>query len=164
MAPPVSSPTWSRGLFNNPYEGGWKPPEAWDVSPVPEPATLAIATAGIPEKAIEPEPSEAYSMSLDLNGMQRELKRMAAASPSIILVRLKEEWGKADDATLYKELEMEKKRWMLSALHNMDRNLEAESSRPSPSRLPTSRPPKVLALHESQGMLPLGDTVHLIYH
>lgn len=93
-------------------------------------------------------------MSLDLNGMQRELKRMAAASESIILVRLKEEWGKSDDATLYKELEMEKKRWMLSAIHTMDQNLETESLHPSPSKWPTSVPPKILALHESQGMRP----------
>ncbi len=63
---------------------------------------------------------ESSSMALDLAGMQREVKRMAAASAHIVLLRLKEEWGTATDAALYKELEMEKKRWMLSALHNMD--------------------------------------------
>ncbi len=59
-------------------------------------------------------------MALDLTGMQREMRKMKAASQDLILFRLREAWGAADDAVLYKELEMEKKRWMLSALHNMD--------------------------------------------
>ena len=83
-------------------------------------------------------------MALDLAGMQREVKRMAAASPQIILVRLREEWGAAADAALYKELEMEKKRWMLSALYHMDHTQNTKIKVRSNSD-------KVLAFFETQG-------------
>ena len=88
-------------------------------------------------------------MSLDLKGMIRELKRMAAASPKLILLRLSEEWGKSTDASLYKELELEKKRWMLTALHNIDHNLEEDLMSNDTEQLEGQH--KVLAFYENQG-------------
>lgn len=73
---------------------------------------------------------------------------MAAAGPQLILSRLTEEWGVSADASLYKELEMERKRWMLSAL--MNRSLEDmpyKAQAPKEERLVR----KVLALFEPPG-------------
>lgn len=90
-------------------------------------------------------------MSMDLNSIQREVRRMACASPEVILVRLKEEWGQAQDPAFYRELEMEQKRWMLSALYNLDKPRNgacvAQGSRVGPEGQ------KILALFESQGKL-----------
>lgn len=87
---------------------------------------------------------EAAATALDIAGLQREIKRMAAATPQIILLRLKEEWGTSPDANLYKELEMEKKRWMLSALYNLD-------SRHGMQHEAVFSNPRVLAFFETQG-------------
>lgn len=85
--------------------------------------------------------------------MQREVKRMAAAGPIIILRRLQEEWKNTPDANWYKEMEMEKKRYMLSALYNMDIITDLpgdERQLSSPRTVP--RVQKILALYETAGM------------
>lgn len=98
-----------------------------------------------------PELDAACAMSMDLNGMQREIRRMAAASHSIRLLRLKEVWGETTDASLYKELEMEKKRWMLSSLHNMDKPVEVDQAKAHPNKITPAKAKKILALYETQG-------------
>lgn len=97
----------------------------------------------------EPDGDETI-MSMDLHGMQREIRRMAAATPETILLRLKESWGPSHDAALYKELEIEKKRWMLSALHNLDPP-DLDTSTSAPSKTAAAKAHKILALYESQG-------------
>lgn len=93
-------------------------------------------------------------MTLDLRRMEQERDIMVDASWPAILERLCECWGDMRDANLYKELEMEKKRWMLFALHNMDQAMKsAMLSSPLP-QIPGVQPRKVLALHESQGEYP----------
>lgn len=87
---------------------------------------------------------EAAATALDIAGLQREVKRMAAATPQIILLRLKEEWGTSPDATLYKELEMEKKRWMLSALYSLDAHNGTQNDAVFSN-------PRVLGFFETQG-------------
>lgn len=99
----------------------------------------------------ETEPNgDATVMSMDLHGMQREIRRMIAATPDTILLRLKESWGPSHDAVLYKELEMEKKRWMLSALHNLDPP-GLDDSTSGPYKTVAAKAHKILALYESQG-------------
>jgi hypothetical protein len=88
-------------------------------------------------------------MSMDLASMQREVRRMASASPEIILVRLNEEWGRAQDPAFYKEMEMEQKRWMLSALHNLDNPRNGVGRTWGSGVGP--RDQKILALFESKG-------------
>ncbi|KAL2875493.1 hypothetical protein SGCOL_009262 [Colletotrichum sp. CLE4] len=139
-------PSWSMAFKpNNP--DSWRPPDAWDCGPPPEVRTPMI------EAVIEetPELDAACSMSMDLNGMQREIRRMAAASHSIRLLRLKEVWGETTDASLYKELEMEKKRWMLSSLHNMDKPADLDQAKVHPNKITPAKAKKVLALYETQG-------------
>lgn len=63
---------------------------------------------------------DATSMSLNISGMQREILNMAAADQDTYWKRLTEEdWGTWADAALYKELEMERKRWLLSAMYSI---------------------------------------------
>lgn len=88
-------------------------------------------------------------MSLDLVGMQREVARMAAASAEIVTVRLNENWGNSSDASFYRELEMEKKRWMLSALYNMGMFTEGADS--GEVCTDSGEGKRMLALFESQG-------------
>jgi len=126
-------------FFKNDNADAWRPPEAWNCSPSSEHAPSTIE-----EMITYAQNDDTTSMALDLAGMQREVKRMAAASPQIVLLRLKEEWGTAADAALYKELEMEKKRWMLSALHNLDQP-------PDVSSKIVRNDDRILAFFETQG-------------
>lgn len=75
---------------------------------------------------------------------------MEAASPKIILERLKEEWIEVADASVYRELELEKQLWMLSALKTLKKPSEMsveESNTPS-------RFARALSLYENHGKLP----------
>lgn len=96
------------------------------------------------------------ALSVDLAGMQREVKRMARANSRIILMRLSEEWGDSTDAAaLYKELEMDKKRWMLAALDKMDKGMDERAV----SEKAMAKSEKILALFETQGKYS-----HLLIH
>jgi hypothetical protein len=140
-----TSPSWATAFKpNNP--DAWKPPEAWDCNPPSEVGPPTIDDIMEVPEALE----EECSMSLDIHGMQREIRKMAAASPDVILFRLREVWRVSEDATLYKELEMEKKRWMLSALHNMD-SPDVDTSQPFEHKITAAKAYKILALYESQG-------------
>lgn len=101
----------------------WKAPEAWEKqSSDPfvqdsRPTSSASSTYRMPISR----DSHASSLSLDLSGLQRDVKLMAAATPEIALRRIKEEWGVSADIESKREVEMEKKRWILSALSRNDR-------------------------------------------
>jgi hypothetical protein len=75
---------------------------------------------------------------------------MDAASPKIILERLKEEWIGMADASIYRELELERQLWMLAAL----RALHAEgTSGPDGQAVESAAlaSRKVLSLYENKG-------------
>jgi hypothetical protein len=75
---------------------------------------------------------------------------MEAASPKIILERLKEEWIEVPDASVYRELELEKQLWMLSSL----RSLKKSSMIPDVKiNAPASDITKILSLYENHGEL-----------
>ncbi|CRK38770.1 hypothetical protein BN1723_004478 [Verticillium longisporum] len=155
-------PSWtSKFKPNNP--DAWKPPDAWDC--VPSPETRASTFEDIMEDPTEAE--EGLSLSLNLSGVQREVKSMAVASPEIRLVRLTESWGVSDEANLYKELEMEKKRWMLSSLDNLDKPVDIDPARHVPWKITAAKAKKVLALYESQATTSYLAALHYtknIYH
>ena len=83
--------------------------------------------------------------------MKTELELMAAADKATILKRLCESWDEVTDVDLYKDLEMEKKRWMISALFNMDKVDKGEPSSALPPKKDGEEPRKVLAFHEYHG-------------
>ncbi|KAK6601405.1 hypothetical protein H4I96_06746 [Botrytis cinerea] len=53
--------------------------------------------------------------------LQMNIRKMEAASNKIILERLNEEWMEVADASVYRELELEKQLWMLTALRAINR-------------------------------------------
>ncbi|KIH88629.1 hypothetical protein SPBR_06718 [Sporothrix brasiliensis 5110] len=60
------------------------------------------------------------SLSLSLSGIQKDIQKMAAADSETFWKRLTEQWGTWQDAALYKALEMDRKRWLLSALYSIN--------------------------------------------
>lgn len=71
---------------------------------------------------------------------------MESASPKIILERLKEEWLEVADASVYRELELEKQLWMLTALRGLKKRGNEDMEGSMSSRL------KLLSLYENHGM------------
>ncbi|KAK4453141.1 hypothetical protein QBC34DRAFT_217652 [Podospora aff. communis PSN243] len=121
----------------------WKPPDNWSQG-APEAKSAPNSAAPSPRR----QDTAQHIMSLDLVAMQREIARMAAASAEIVTVRLNENWGNSTDASFYRELEMEKKRWMLSALHNMQ--MYTEGANADHVAKDSGEGKKMLALFESQ--------------
>jgi hypothetical protein len=74
---------------------------------------------------------------------------MEAASPKIILERLKEEWVEIADASVYRELELEKQLWMLSAM----RGLKKKSGMTQETKVLPPGITKILSLYENHGKL-----------
>lgn len=146
---PISS-GWASTFKPNNVDA-WKPPADWICTSSPTDSGENEAKQG----AVSLDGRGSYvPMTLDLRRMEQEREIMADATQMAILERLSECWGDMRDVNLYKELEMEKKRWMLFALHNMDQAMKsAMLSSPLP-QIPGVRPQKVLALHESQGGYP----------
>lgn len=126
----------------------WKPPAEWGCR-----TPIEISPSKIDGSHAHAVVQDENHMSMDLVSMQREVRRMASASPEIILVRLNEEWGRAQDPAFYKEMEMEQKRWMLSALHNLDNPPNGVGRTWGLGVGPRGQ--KILALFESRGMAAL---------
>jgi hypothetical protein len=86
---------------------------------------------------------------VELQLLQRNIRRMEAASPKIILERLKEEWVEVVDASVYRELELEKQLWMLSALRSLKK--KSSMTHESDTNVPASSIAKTLSLYENHG-------------
>ncbi|KAI1771834.1 hypothetical protein F4818DRAFT_454338 [Hypoxylon cercidicola] len=145
----VYTPGWSGNeRLGNP--DAWKPPHEWDCNPTKENATRAEE-----EKLYNSLTSDDSDqcMSPGLAALQREVKMMAAAEPELMLANIKSSMGHASDATVYKELEMTKKRWLFSALQHegyvpVVECVENWTGSPESSNSPRS--PRILALYETQ--------------
>jgi hypothetical protein len=118
----------------------WKAPDDWASTPT-SPSSLTSMEVTMVKKSEVKESAP----SMNLTNLQQELKMMLAASPSNILLRLREEWNCSGDAAHYKDLEMAKKRWMLSALYTCMGSGQSTISHN------LSKGQNILALHESQG-------------
>ena len=142
----TSSPT-CRGRRRLGDPEAWKPPHEWDCTPTKQSTASAISerlqTTATTSEAI-------YSVVPALPVIQRELRMMAAASSELMLANLKSSMGEATDATVYKELEMTKKRWMFSALHRQDGYAQL-MDRPNerPEHAPIPKRGRILALYET---------------
>ncbi|KAJ3535127.1 hypothetical protein NM208_g6462 [Fusarium decemcellulare] len=125
----------------------WRPPQEWDYLEQQKAKNAELANL------YNTLPQEFNQMNLsigpDLEMLHKEVKRMAAANPSVILSRIKEVWSTADES-LHEELEMEKKRWMLSTLKHLDPVPKGLVSACSSPRARETGNLKVLALYESQ--------------
>jgi hypothetical protein len=97
-------------------------------------------------------PRRQKSPQMELSHFQRSIRRMEAASPKIILERLKEEWMQVSDATIYRELEVEKQLWMLTALGALKKKKPIESIDQLEDLSPeASASTKILSLYENHG-------------
>ncbi|KAF3770658.1 hypothetical protein M406DRAFT_326083 [Cryphonectria parasitica EP155] len=147
----------------------WKAPNDWAIS------STESALSGPPEESFDPAASDQHaSATLDIAHVQRETERMLRASPRVVLMHLNGQRGVtsnipvttiqsaayADDhhqrtdaqrandvALVYKEREMERKRWLLTALYNMETIWVPEDQLSGPAVRPSVQ--KVLALFES---------------
>ncbi|KAG6355863.1 hypothetical protein INS49_015247 [Diaporthe citri] len=168
---------------NQQYVGNpdlWKAPEVWEYS-ASEPEVSPVDEAAVPIGS-----DEINQLALDLASMQREANRMLQASPRTILLRLKAKWGDqdihvameagtestqedvdiaVDRALMYKELEMDRKRWMLSALHHMETDTKPNTPMSKPKVKPKVQ--KILSLFDSQAVtsyLAISNPSVPIYH
>ncbi|XDG02311.1 hypothetical protein ABKA04_001926 [Annulohypoxylon sp. FPYF3050] len=155
----IHTPGWNcNDRLVNP--DAWKPPHEWDCSPTKENAAMSD------EEGLQPSPVGGDSdqcMSPSLAALQREVKMMAAASPELMLANIKSSMGHSSDATVYKELEMSKKRWMFSALQSEGYIPFAECAdkRPaSPTSSKSSIYPRILALYETQASTSFLAAIH----
>lgn len=78
---------------------------------------------------------------------------MEAASSKIILERLKEEWIEVVDASIYRELELEKQRWMLFALRDLKTTRLSGCEDSRRIQVSPTGTTKVLSLYENHGKL-----------
>ncbi|KAK0109916.1 hypothetical protein ONS95_002587 [Cadophora gregata] len=119
----------------------WKPPETWEYdeeTSKPGQRRSPTQLRPIRERRHKTPPSE-------IAHLQRSIRRMEAASSKIVLERLREEWVEVADASVYRELEIEKQLWMLTALRTLKNKSSADDIVVSAS----SRPTKVLSLYEN---------------
>ncbi|KAK1833358.1 hypothetical protein QBC39DRAFT_50195 [Podospora conica] len=96
----------------------WKSPKEWE-SKSPSKLPTPVLSNSNADKVDEQNSPD--SLALDLAGMKREVARMTAASAHLAIARMNEDWGASDHGSFYKEVEMERKRWMLSALDRINK-------------------------------------------
>lgn len=77
---------------------------------------------------------------------------MEAASPKIVVQHLKGECIEIADASVYRELELEKQLWMLSALRTLEKKRCGSKSAVNLVDEP-SQPIKILSLYENHGKI-----------
>lgn len=147
-----NNPTSHEPIWNNESRGpnseAWKPPHEWDCTPARRARSVS------PKDKIQDSPDSPnvdHYMSPDIVALQREVKMMAMASPELILANIKAGMGDTSDTRVYKELEMTKKRWMFSALHQIGSYADLGLTDSGPDEGASSRAHRVLALYESQG-------------
>ncbi|KAK8101215.1 hypothetical protein PG999_011589 [Apiospora kogelbergensis] len=155
LLPPQTPPPEYRttaSLYTSGWDGGdqignpeaWKPPHDWDCTSVRE------SPSSTEHRIRSPTPGESvHYLSPGLSALQREVRIMAAAGPELILANLKAGMTGSADAMVYKELEMNKKRWMFSALHQGEGYASLDQTIPRHNQRST-RPSKVLAIYETQ--------------
>ena len=76
---------------------------------------------------------------------------MEASSPRTFVERLKEEWIEVGDSSVYRQLELERQLWMLSALRSLEKK-HSPSYHPKNLENSSTIPIKHLSLYENQGM------------
>lgn len=127
----------------------WRPPETW-ACPAEETASsvASLKSSGSRRRRKARGRNRSPSNS-EQTHLQMNIRKMEAASNKIILERLKEEWMQVADASVYRELELEKQLWMLTALRAINRVAKTRDA----SRALTGAPQvgKMLSLYENHG-------------
>lgn len=124
----------------------WQPPDEWDCVPQNPSMAKDLTDNAVSAAEIKDERSPQESLA---DHLQKEVKRMSAAGPDIVLSRLKEGWNTTPDSGLHEEVQAEKKRWMLSTLHHLDVVRDPEPSQDS--MIAPEKIRRLLAFCESNG-------------
>jgi len=136
----------------------WRPPEAWECTS----EEVVLTKTGLPKPLVphlrpsSGQKPKSKSPTQEMTHLQRRIRRMEAASAKIVLERLKEEWTEMADASVYRELELEKQLWMLSALRSLNKAESAQSSDDCKTVVALGKAPgstKLLSLYENHGMI-----------
>ncbi|KAI1414286.1 hypothetical protein F5Y13DRAFT_197742 [Hypoxylon sp. FL1857] len=145
----IYTPGWNdNDRLGNP--DAWKPPHEWGCAPNKE-NTTQLDEERLHNSSVSDDSDQC--MSPGLTALQREVRMMAAATPELMLANIKSSMGHSSDATVYKELEMTKKRWMFSALQSegyIPLPERRDDCPGSPNSSKSSKSPRILALYESQ--------------
>lgn len=126
----------------------WRSPREWGIAQSMIHTVQQIETV----TGVKCRKSETVSPErlLDLCDLTTEVKDMARAKPSVALSKLKEPIG--DSLVLEESLKLhgEKKRWMLSVMHHLDRDMGLDSSEPGNQTAKPEQPnqPNILAAYE----------------
>lgn len=131
----------------------WRPPEAWQC-----PAVKAEEILIPPPKSVRRIKERKRVKSSELTHLQGSIRKMSAASAKIMLERLKEEWVGVADASVYRELELEKQLWMLASLKVLAADDDCNLSVQDVSTEPALMSKKMLSLYENKGQF------HLLEH
>ncbi|RBR27185.1 uncharacterized protein FIESC28_00048 [Fusarium coffeatum] len=126
----------------------WRPPEEWEyLDQQAEEARQAEADQDVEMKS-QTESQGRSSAEMEFETVKAQVKQMAAASPVMVLARIKEIWSVTDES-FHGELNIELKRWMLSILSHMD--VEQKTGPVDASvAVSGSGSVNILALYESQ--------------
>ncbi|EEU37637.1 uncharacterized protein NECHADRAFT_97614 [Fusarium vanettenii 77-13-4] len=157
---PRRVPSCNALLRSEPTDG-WKPPDTWACTPTTETFSSTM------EDPVEEPSSQESTFPMEQNAMQREVTRLASESNSIRLLRLKGVWGTLSSPNSWKDLEVEKTQWMLSALYNMDQQADEEDRPDTAQDMNSDKPKKVLALYETPAATSYLAAVHhskQVYH
>jgi hypothetical protein len=131
----------------------WTAPETWDCC-FKEGPQLKIKPLKMLEPRFQSDPengwryqeSDKWPIPPELAHLRSSVRQMEAASPKILLERLKEEWIGIADESVCRELDSEKQLWMLTALR---RFFGKPSGKISDASVPGIT--KTLSLYENQG-------------
>ena len=133
----------------------WRPPQTWNI-PSDKRTITKLPPPPKTAERVERRPSiiEQNVPQCALTLLQKNIRRMIAASPKIVLERLTEEWSETmTDASLFGELEFEKQLWMLAALQPPDKKMLSrtvlDDQKVDPSQFGGR---KILSLYEDHGM------------
>ncbi|KAK1783455.1 hypothetical protein QBC45DRAFT_462130 [Copromyces sp. CBS 386.78] len=124
----------------------WKPPNNWGC---PSTADLLPKTN---EEQNNLEVIKDENTDKNVARLQKDVEAMAISSPEKVLARLVEDWGEPSDASSHMQREKDRKRLMLSVLHDIGgypATLVETASRLDHGALHASRQ-KILALFESE--------------
>ncbi|KAF4612826.1 hypothetical protein G7Y89_g15546 [Cudoniella acicularis] len=126
-------------------KNSWRPPDTWDCS---EERSTRLSTTNLGSPTFRTLTTESQ-ITPELTHVQLSIRRMEAANSKIILEHLKEEWADGIDENLYRELELEKHRWMLFALRDLKLKMMSTREVASLQNISSSNYPKLLSLYES---------------
>jgi hypothetical protein len=130
-------------------QDSWRPPDTWEC-----PAEAAKSPTTPLEAPLRLSKNKKTSLQpSELTHLRKNLRRMEAASPKIVIERLKEEWIEIADASVYRELELEKQLWMLTTLRILEKkhSISKHSTELVVINKSSTSPAKILSLFENHG-------------